>query len=203
MLLLIDNYDSFTYNLYQMVAPFYSEVHVIRNNKITVDEVARLNPKGIILSPGPGRPEDAGICIELIQAILKKRISNIPLLGVCLGHQAIVVACGGFVVQSTEIMHSKDDFILHNQSGLYQSLSHPFKAGRYHSLIAERETLPSSLHVDAENKQKLIMGIHHDNLQLYGVQFHPESILTPEGYLLLKAFVELCIKNTISSGVSA
>ena|SRR3990167_334965 len=193
MLLIIDNYDSFTYNLYQTVASFYKNVHVIRNDKMTIDEIKKLKPIGIILSPGPGRPENAGICVDLIQALISGDISRTPLLGVCLGHQAITVALGGHVVQSKEICHGKDDFIFHNQTGLYQGLSSPFKAGRYHSLIAKRETLPAELIIDSENKQQFIMGIHHRDYPLYGVQFHPESILTPKGYLLLKNFVALCL----------
>jgi anthranilate synthase/aminodeoxychorismate synthase-like glutamine amidotransferase len=189
MLLIIDNYDSFTYNLYQAIANIYPDVQVIRNDKITVDDVIQLAPKGIVLSPGPGRPEDAGICVELIRAIVTGKIIKTPLLGVCLGHQAITIALGGHVIQSEEIFHGKNDLIFHNQTGLYQKVSLPFKAGRYHSLVADRATLPSTLIVDAENSNKLIMGLRHRELPIYGVQFHPESILTPQGYLLLQEFV--------------
>jgi anthranilate synthase/aminodeoxychorismate synthase-like glutamine amidotransferase len=192
MLLIIDNYDSFTYNLYQAVAPFYPNVCVIRNDKITVNDVKQMQPLGIILSPGPGRPEDAGICIPLISAILAGDICQAPLLGVCLGHQAIALALGGRVIQSEEICHGKDDFIFHQKTGLYRALSMPFKAGRYHSLIAERETLPPTLIIEAENKQQVIMGVRHYALPLYGVQFHPESILTPQGQVLLQEFVARC-----------
>lgn len=189
MLLIIDNYDSFTYNLYQAVSPFHADVCVIRNNKITIDDVKKMRPAGIILSPGPGRPEAAGICIDLIRAMIAGEIHQTPLLGVCLGHQAIIVALGGCVIQSKEISHGKEDLIFHHQTGLYRTLSMPFKAGRYHSLIAERETLPSTLVIEAENKHQLIMGVRHNELPIYGVQFHPESILTPEGSLLLQEFV--------------
>ncbi len=195
MLLIIDNYDSFTYNLYQTVAPFYKTVRVIRNDKTTIEDIKKMNPAGIILSPGPGRPENAGICVDLIREMVNSGIARIPLLGVCLGHQAITIALGGQVIQSKEICHGKDDLIFHHQAGIYHNLSSPFKAGRYHSLITERETLPSELIIDAENKHQLIMGIHHRDLPLYGVQFHPESILTPDGYLLLQNFVALCTKS--------
>ncbi len=192
MLLIIDNYDSFTYNLYQAVAPLHTDVRVIRNDKVTIDDVRQMRPAGIILSPGPGRPEEAGICVNLIRAMVAGDISRTPLLGVCLGHQAITVALGGRVIQSKEISHGKDDLIFHCQTGLYKNLSLPFKAGRYHSLIAERESLPSTLLIEAENNQQLIMGVRHFELPIYGVQFHPESILTPEGQTLLQEFVAIC-----------
>jgi anthranilate synthase/aminodeoxychorismate synthase-like glutamine amidotransferase len=172
-------------------------VRVIRNDKITVDDVKKLNPIGIVLSPGPGRPEDAGICVDLIRAMVAGEISQTPLLGVCLGHQAITIALGGRVIQAAEILHGKDDLLIHSQTGLYRKLSLPFKAGRYHSLIAERETLPSTLVVEAENKQQLIMGMRHRELPIYGVQFHPESILTPEGQLLLQEFVAICVSQEV------
>lgn len=200
MLLIIDNYDSFTYNLYQAVAPYYPDVQVIRNDKITVADVKEMHPIGIILSPGPGRPEEAGICIDLIRAIVEGDMVRTPLLGVCLGHQAITVALGGRVIQSKEISHGKEDLIFHNQTSLYQDLSLPFKAGRYHSLIAERETLPRTLLVEAENSQQLIMGVRHSELPIYGVQYHPESILTPEGQILLQKFVAICSQHAIYEG---
>jgi anthranilate synthase component II len=198
MLLIIDNYDSFTYNLYQAVMPFYNQLSVIRNDKITVQDIKHIRPKGIILSPGPGRPDDAGICIDLIQAIISREISQTPLLGVCLGHQAIVLASGGNVIQANEIVHGKDDLIYHREQHLYRRLSLPFRAGRYHSLIAERETLPEQLLIDAENKQQIIMGVSHAQLPLFGVQFHPESILTPEGHQLLRSFVSICTQENSS-----
>lgn len=195
MIFIIDNYDSFTYNLYQLVASFYDNVRVFRNDQITIADIKHQQPKGIILSPGPGRPEKAGICMDLIRAIVTGEIQRSALLGVCLGHQAIVAALGGHVVQANEIVHGKDDHIYHQQQGLYQFLSQPFKAGRYHSLIAKRETLPDTLLIEAENKEKLIMGIRHQSLPIYGVQFHPESILTPEGSQLLKSFIAICEQN--------
>lgn len=186
MILIIDNYDSFTYNLYQIVAERCADVRVIRNDKLTLSDVKQLNPAGIILSPGPGRPEQAGICVELIRAL----DSSTPLLGVCLGHQAIVTAFGGRVVSASEIVHGKSALIHHHREGIYQGLSMPFQAGRYHSLMAERETLPAVLAIEAENDAGLIMGIRHVTLPIFGVQFHPESILTPEGHRLLHHFVE-------------
>jgi anthranilate synthase component 2 len=198
MLLIIDNYDSFTYNLYQAIAPLYPEVRVIRNDKITINAVQQMHPTGIIISPGPGRPEEAGICVDLIRAMVADDIRPTPLLGVCLGHQAITIALGGKVIPSKEIAHGKDDLIFHCQSGLYQHLSSPFKAGRYHSLIAERKTLPSTLMIEAQNNQQVIMGIRHRQLPIYGVQFHPESILTPEGQTLLREFVTISTAYTLS-----
>jgi anthranilate synthase component 2 len=196
MILVIDNYDSFTYNLYQSVAQFYRETLVVRNDKITLSEIKALNPQGIILSPGPGRPESAGICISLISALIKGDLNfKTPVLGVCLGHQAITVALGGDVIQANEIFHGKDDLIFHQRKGLYQTLPLPFTAGRYHSLIADRKTLPKTLAVDAENSNGLIMGIQHVKLPIYGVQFHPESILTPCGNNLLRAFVQRCQRS--------
>lgn len=203
MILIIDNYDSFTYNLYQSITPFYSDVHVIRNNKITIDDIKQLNPMGIILSPGPGRPEKAGICVDLIRAIVTGDIDPTPLLGVCLGHQALTIALGGSVVQSDEIMHGKDDYIFHSNTNLYRPLPVPFKAARYHSLIAERHTLPSSLVIEAENKQHLIMGVRHKKLPLFGVQFHPESIMTPDGKFLFQNFVLICAEHAALQGVVA
>lgn len=194
MILIIDNYDSFTYNLYQSVAQFYPQIKVIRNDRITVDEIKSLQPSGIILSPGPGRPETAGICIDLIRRADKK----IPLLGVCLGHQAIVHAFGGQIVQAPEIVHGKPELIFHHRKGIYQHLPLPFAAGRYHSLIADAGSLPESLSIEAENADGLIMGIRHRHLPIYGVQFHPESILTPAGDALLQNFVHQCLNKEVS-----
>jgi len=194
MILIIDNYDSFTYNLYQSIAQYHPDVSVIRNDKISLPEIKHLQPTAIILSPGPGRPETAGICVDLIQALAAGELdASIPLLGVCLGHQALTIAFGGKVIGAGEIVHGKTDFIYHDGTDLYQSLPMPFQAGRYHSLIAERETLPACLKINAENKQGVVMGIKHYQLPLYGVQFHPESILTPEGNTLLQHFVRLAV----------
>ena len=189
MILLIDNYDSFTYNLYQYVAQFYHDVRVVRNDCITVAAVKDLQPSGIIISPGPGRPENAGICVELIRALGPKT----PLLGVCLGLQAIVTAFGGNVIGAPSIVHGKHEFIFHHRKGLYQGLPLPFQAGRYHSLIADSMTLPETLYVEAETATGLIMGIRHKMLPIMGVQFHPESILTPQGKQVLQNFVQHCM----------
>lgn len=194
MILLIDNYDSFTYNLYQYVAQLHSEIRVVRNNKITVPEIMNLNPEGIILSPGPGRPEDAGVCVDLVNYLLANPRNNpIPLLGVCLGHQVIAVSAGADVVLASEICHGKEDLIFHQRKGLYQNLELPFRAARYHSLIIDRNTLPKTLLIEAENSQGIIMGIKHTELPIYGVQFHPESILTPSGDKLLYKFMQECV----------
>ncbi len=205
MILIIDNYDSFTHNLYQCIAPFHANIQIIRHDKITVSEVHALRPDAIILSPGPKRPEDAGICIELIKSIKNgNAIKPIPLLGVCLGHQAIGVAFGGKVIQAPEIIHGKTDLVFHtknsensSEKNIYKNMPEPFTAGRYHSLIIERETLPHDLIIQAENKNGLIMGVKHINLPIYGVQFHPESIMTPKGSCLLQNFVNISnnIKN--------
>ena len=164
MILIIDNYDSFTYNLYQAIALFHDDVRVIRNNKIMIKQIMDLSLQGIILSPGPGRPETAGICVDLIHSMLSGAIKVIPLLGVCLGHQALVVAAGGKVIQSSEICHGKEDLIYHEQTHLYQNLPQAFKAGRYHSLIADKSSLPECLIVEAENQQKMVMGVRHAEL---------------------------------------
>lgn len=188
MLVIIDNYDSFTYNLYQMMAQNHPEVVVLRNDKVTVAEIIAMAPQGIILSPGPGRPEAAGICIDLIQALPV----NVPVLGVCLGLQAIVCAFGGQVISAPELVHGKAALIFHQRKTLYQGLSLPFSAGRYHSLLAERSSLPLSLQIESETADGLVMGIRHRQLPIFGVQFHPESILTPEGTQLIQNFMQLC-----------
>jgi len=184
MLLIIDNYDSFTYNLYQAISSIYPDVRVFRNDAITVEEIEALFPKGIILSPGPGRPEDAGICVELIEKLGPK----IPILGVCLGHQAIGLVFGGKVIQSSEIFHGKESLIFHSRKDLFRGMPLPFQAGRYHSLFVEG----GDLEVDAETKDGVVMAVHHAKYPIYGVQFHPESVLTPEGNILLKNFLEIC-----------
>jgi anthranilate synthase/phosphoribosyltransferase len=185
MILLIDNYDSFTYNLYQLIAALGHEVLVVRNNKISIDGIKRLAPSCVILSPGPGRPEDAGLCLEIIRHFSGK----LPILGVCLGHQAIAVAFGGQVVRATHIMHGKTSAVSHANSALYQHMPQTFQAGRYHSLTVEKNTLPSVLSIDAETEDKHIMGIRHTTHPTFGVQFHPESILSEAGITLLKNFI--------------
>ena len=188
MILLIDNYDSFTYNLYQVIAEMYPQVKVVRNDQLSLADIESLQPKGIILSPGPGRPEDAGICLDVIRTFG----SRIPILGVCLGHQAIGMAYGGNVVRSGEIRHGKESLIFHNRKKLFKGVPLPCRAGRYHSLLVQKETLPQGLMVDAETADGLIMAISHTTHPVYGVQFHPESILTLDGKTILKNFVGVC-----------
>ena len=188
MILIIDNYDSFTYNLYQAIAVISNEVKVIRNDAITIDEIRQLKPSGIILSPGPGHPEQAGICLDVI----KQLGQEFPILGVCLGHQAIGMAFGGIVGRASEPLHGKDSLVFHNRGKLFKQVHLPFKAGRYHSLIVERNNFPLDLVIDAEDVKGNIMALSHRHYPIYGVQFHPESILTPEGVQILKNFVELC-----------
>lgn len=184
MLLIIDNYDSFTYNLYQAFAEQGADVKVVKHDQITLEEIEKLNPSGIVLSPGPGRPQ--GICLDVVRQFGAKT----PILGVCLGHQAIGLVYGAEVNRSQEIFHGKDSLIFHSRKGLFKGMQLPFKAGRYHSLLVEK--LPAELVVDAETAEGLVMGMHHKQHPIYGVQFHPESILTPEGKILLKNFLEVC-----------
>jgi anthranilate synthase/aminodeoxychorismate synthase-like glutamine amidotransferase len=185
MILLIDNYDSFTYNLVQYLSELGAKVDVYRNDKITLDGIKRLRPSHIVISPGPGRPQDAGISIKLI----KKFAGRIPVLGVCLGHQCIGEAFGGKVVKAKNLMHGKTSMIYHNSKTIFKGLRNPFQATRYHSLIVERKSLPRLLEIIAETKEKEIMGIRHKEYNVWGVQFHPESILTVEGKKLLKNFL--------------
>lgn len=195
MIILIDNYDSFTHNLYQLMASYHDDIQVIRHDKITIEAIRELNPHAIVISPGPGHPTDAGICIELI----KNFSGLIPILGICLGHQAIVHAFGGDVVGADALVHGKSSFITHHQRGLFKDLPQPFEAGRYHSLVADPSTLPECLEVHAYCEPDLIMGVKHKTHHTYGVQFHPESILTPQGHRLIESFltiagVPLCLQ---------
>jgi anthranilate synthase component II len=190
MILLIDNYDSFTYNLYQVLALFYDEIRVIRNDRISIEQIEQLNISGIVLSPGPGRPEKAGICIEIIQKLGKK----IPILGVCLGHQAIGAAFGANINRAKEILHGKESLIFHENGILFQNISHPFKAGRYHSLIVEKTDLPAALKIDALDISGHIMALSHQTYPIFGVQFHPESIMTVEGPQIVNNFINYCMK---------
>ncbi|HAD03242.1 MAG TPA: anthranilate/aminodeoxychorismate synthase component II [Desulfuromonas sp.] len=187
MLLMLDNYDSFTYNLVQYLQELGEEVVVHRNDQISVDEVAALKPRRIVVSPGPCSPAEAGISVELIQRLS----ATIPTLGVCLGHQAIGHAFGGQVIRAPQLMHGKTSMIHHDGSGIFRGLSNPFVATRYHSLIVERKSLPACLHTTAWTEDNTIMGLEHRERPLWGVQFHPESILTVEGKQLLKNFLDL------------
>lgn len=185
MILLIDNYDSFTYNLYQALAVFDPEVQVIRNDQATCGEILKWRPSHIVLSPGPKTPKEAGICVELIQ----KAAGKIPILGVCLGHQALALAFGGRIVPAKNILHGKTSKILHEGIGLFDGLPNPFIATRYHSLAVEAKTLPACLEVTARTADGEIMGLAHKQWPLFGVQFHPESILTAEGPRLIENFL--------------
>ncbi|MGH9930564.1 MAG: anthranilate synthase component II [Pyrinomonadaceae bacterium] len=187
MILVIDNYDSFTYNLVQYLGELGEEVLVRRNDETTLGEIESNLPSRILISPGPGRPKDAGISLELISRF----VGRLPILGVCLGHQAIGQAFGGSVVRASTVVHGKASEISHDGKSIFNGLDSPFKAGRYHSLVVERESLPACLEVSAETSDGVIMGLRHREMRIEGVQFHPESILTPEGKRLLKNFLEL------------
>jgi len=186
-LLIIDNYDSFTYNLVQYFAVLGCDVAVKRNDEITVAEAQTLAPNRICISPGPGRPENAGISNEIIRVLGSK----FPILGVCLGHQCIGAVFGGEIVSAPRLMHGKTSPVQHHGTGVFEDLPNPFEATRYHSLIVDRETLPRSLEVTAETAEGEIMGLRHREFPIHGVQFHPESILTGEGMALLKNFLAL------------
>jgi anthranilate synthase/aminodeoxychorismate synthase-like glutamine amidotransferase len=185
MLLLIDNYDSFTYNLAQYFGELGCELLVKRNDKISFDEVAALAPKHICISPGPCTPRQAGISKDLVLRFGPK----IPILGVCLGHQCIAEAYGGKVVRASTLMHGKSSMIRHNRKGLLTDLPTPFEAGRYHSLVVERSSFPACLEIIAESDDGEIMALSHRELPVYGVQFHPESVLTPDGKKILARFL--------------
>jgi anthranilate synthase/aminodeoxychorismate synthase-like glutamine amidotransferase len=187
MLLLIDNYDSFTYNLAQYLGELGAEVRVVRNDQITVDEIDKLKPSKIVISPGPCTPNEAGISLEVITRLS----GHYSILGVCLGHQAIGQAFGGKVVRAPRVMHGKTSKIFHDEAGLFRGLSNPLEATRYHSLVVEPASLPPSLKVTAKTWEEEIMALQHRELPVYGVQFHPESILTVEGKRLLQNFLEL------------
>jgi len=187
MLLMIDNYDSFTYNIVQYFGQLGEDVQVFRNDCITVAEIEQMRPARLVISPGPCSPEEAGISVAAIRHFAGK----IPLLGVCLGHQSIGAAFGGKVVRSVSLMHGKTSPIHHNGQGLFAGLANPFNATRYHSLVVERESLPDCLEVTAWVENGEIMGLSHKSLPVWGVQFHPESILTDGGMDLLKNFLEM------------
>jgi anthranilate synthase/aminodeoxychorismate synthase-like glutamine amidotransferase len=184
-MLLIDNYDSFTYNLVQAFAAMGADVMVYRNDAITVEKGLALEPTHLVISPGPGRPEDAGVSLDMIGAFAGKR----PILGVCLGHQSIVQQHGGAIVRAERLMHGKTSMVTHDDQAIYSGLPNPFEVGRYHSLCAEKESLPSEFMVTAQTDRGEIMGVRHKTLAIEGVQFHPESVLTPEGDHLMANFM--------------
>ncbi|MCK9582666.1 MAG: aminodeoxychorismate/anthranilate synthase component II [Endomicrobiales bacterium] len=186
MILVIDNYDSFTYNIVQYLYAWEKTVLVYRNDKISIEEIVKLKPAKILISPGPGNPSEAGISLDVIKYFAGK----VPILGVCLGHQCIGEAFGGKVVRAKNLMHGKTSQIHHDSKGIFKSLPNPFEATRYHSLIVEKKSLPSELIISAQTSQGEIMALRHKKMQVDGVQFHPESILTKEGKKLLKNFVK-------------
>ncbi|TGK02849.1 aminodeoxychorismate/anthranilate synthase component II [Leptospira langatensis] len=185
MILLIDNYDSFTYNLFQYFSQIGNKVEVFRNDKIDLNTIQDLKPKGIVLSPGPGRPEDSGVCLD----VLKELAGKLPIFGVCLGHQAIGLVYGGKIVNAPSIMHGKVSLIEHDGKDIYKSLPSPFLATRYHSLVIQPESLPAELEVASKTEDGVIMGVRHrTKAHLYGVQFHPESIMTQNGLEIVRNF---------------
>jgi anthranilate synthase component 2 len=201
MILLVDNYDSFTFNLYQFLSELGPEVVVYRNDKLDLDRVHELVPElsGIVVSPGPCTPREAGISIPIIQRFA----GQVPILGVCLGHQSIGAAFGGTIVKAPQLMHGKVSSIHHNGTGLFQGLPNPFIATRYHSLIVERDSLPPVFEITAQTEDGIIMGIRHRELDVFGIQFHPESILTPTGKDLLANFLALTSDSPVTRRVPA
>ncbi|MDP9750756.1 anthranilate synthase component II [Thermoanaerobacter pentosaceus] len=187
MILIIDNYDSFTYNLYQYVGEMNNKIFVIRNDEVSVKDIEKLNPEKIILSPGPGRPENAGICVDVIKSLGDK----IPILGICLGHQAIGYAYGAKIVKANKIMHGKTSLVFHKGEEIFKDIKNPIEAMRYHSLVIDRQTLPRDLEITAYTEEGVIMGVRHKMYPVYGLQFHPESILTEQGKEILRNFLEV------------
>ena len=188
MILLIDNYDSFSYNLYQLVGEINPDIRVIRNDEMTVEEIENLSPEKIIISPGPGKPEDAGICIDVIKHFAGK----VPILGVCLGHQAICEALGGEVSYAKQLMHGKQSVsAIDRECRIFQGLPEQIPVARYHSLSAVEEKLPDCLKITAKTEDGEIMAVRHKEYAVYGLQFHPESIMTPDGMTILKNFLEV------------
>ena len=188
MILMIDNYDSFTYNLVQYFGELKADMQVFRNDALTVDKIRAMKPEKIVISPGPGRPEDAGVSVSIIKELAGK----VPILGVCLGHQGIGYAYGGKIINAKRLMHGKTSMIEHKGQNIFKGLSHPFEATRYHSLVIDRKTLPDCLELTAwTTDDGEIMGVRHKTLPVWGVQFHPESILTKEGKNILKNFLSL------------
>lgn len=185
MILLIDNYDSFTYNLYQYIGEFETDIKVIRNDRLDIDAVYNLNPDKIVISPGPKTPKDAGYCIDII----KEFGSKLPILGICLGHQCIGVAYGATVSNAKQLFHGKSSMIEHNQKGIFKNISNPMQVARYHSLAILQNTIPDCLEITATAEDGEIMAVQHRNYNVTGLQFHPESIYTPDGIKLIENFV--------------
>ena len=185
MILLIDNYDSFVYNLYQLIGSFRPDIQVVRNREITLEEIQRLNPGAVFLSPGPGRPEDSGVCLDVIQNL------NKPIFGVCLGHQAICQTFGGTVTYAKELMHGKSSLVIPDPASRLLHGMEPFTAARYHSLAAPEDLLPDCLMVSARTNDGEVMAVEHKEKPIFGVQFHPESILTPRGGQIIQNFITL------------
>ncbi|MEE8532789.1 MAG: aminodeoxychorismate/anthranilate synthase component II [Alphaproteobacteria bacterium] len=192
MLALIDNYDSFTYNLVHFLGELGAEVTVWRNDAITVAELLDRSPEAVVMSPGPCDPDRAGICLEMVE----KGAGRLPLLGVCLGHQAIGQAFGGRVVRAPYVMHGKLSAVHHNGSGVFAGLPNPFEATRYHSLVVERDSVPECLEVTAETEDGVVMGLAHRELPVHGVQFHPESIASEHGHALLRNFLDIAVGDS-------
>ncbi len=189
MLLVIDNYDSFTYNLFQYLGELGADLRVFRNDRITLEEIEKMSPRGLVISPGPGRPEDAGISMAAIEHFAPKKM---PILGVCLGHQSIGQVFGGKVIGADRIMHGKTSLIRHTGAPLFGGVEDPFEATRYHSLLVERKSFPEALKITAETAEGEIMGLQHKEFPTHGVQFHPESILTSAGKRILNNFLKIC-----------
>ena len=185
-ILVIDNYDSFTFNLVQLIGKFTHDIIVKRNDKITLDEIREINPDKIVISPGPGIPKDSGISIDVIKTIGH----DTPLLGVCLGHQAIGEVFGAKVINAIDLMHGKSSSVQHNNVGIYKDIKPNFDAGRYHSLIIDSNSIPDELEITSQTEEGIIMGVKHKTYPIEGIQFHPESILTPEGEMIIKNWLE-------------
>ncbi|PKN89294.1 MAG: anthranilate/aminodeoxychorismate synthase component II [Deltaproteobacteria bacterium HGW-Deltaproteobacteria-1] len=186
MILMIDNYDSFTFNIVQYLGQMGEDVQVYRNDKITLDDIHKLKPQAVFLSPGPGAPREAGITVDVVREFYK----TVPLMGICLGHQSIGYAFGGDIVRADRIMHGKTSAVQHDGKTIFTGLPNPFTAGRYHSLVVRPETLPSCLEVSARTDEGEIMGLRHKEYPVEGIQFHPESVLTPQGKRILRNFLK-------------
>ena len=187
MIFMLDNYDSFTYNLVQYLRRLEREVFVKRNDQVTIEEIESLGPKGVVISPGPGKPDGAGISLDVVKHFAGK----LPILGVCLGHQTIAQAFGAKIIRAERIMHGKTSEITTDNKGVFEGLGRPFQAMRYHSLVAERASLPDVFEISAENEDGEIMGIRHKELPIEGIQFHPESIMTPMGMKMLRNYLKI------------